>query len=124
MDERRAGRDQDWTDSEAEGIPLLDEQPPGVEADTAVEGGYPPRDHPVAVEERGVTAAEAAVPETLEERVARERPDVLQRLPEEPEGRIAEADDPLAGEDLYGEWDTEDAAGLSPEEAAVHLEEG
>jgi hypothetical protein len=122
MDERRAGRDQDWTDAEAEGIPVVDEQPPGVDADTALEGELPPRDHPLGVEERGVTAAEQAVPETLEERVARERPDAAQRLPADPGGRIAEADDASSAEDVYGEWD-DDAGGLSPEEAAVHLEE-
>lgn len=123
MDERRAGRDQDWTDAEAEGIPVVDEQPPGVDADTASEGGLPPRDHPLGVEERGVTAAEAAVPETLEERIARERPDVAQRAPEEAGGRIAEADDASSREDVYGDWD-DGAGGLSPEESAVHLEEG
>lgn len=122
MATHRSGRDQDWTDQEAEGQPALDTQPPGIDSETASEGHYPPRDHPVAAEEVGVTAREEAVPETLEERVRRERPDEPQRPPEDPAGRLVDTDvgegrdDPAA----VGEWDADDG-GLSAEEEAVHV---
>jgi hypothetical protein len=56
-----AGRHPDWTDLEAEGLPVLEEQPPGIDAGTAQEGTFPPPDHPVGADEPGVTAGEAAV---------------------------------------------------------------
>lgn len=110
--DRRSGRDRDWTDSESEGQPATEDQPPGIDAQTASEGTAPPADHPVASDEVGVTEAEGAVPETLRERAARERPDVPQAAPDDPDGRLAD-----------GEW-TDDAAGLTAEEEAVHVDEG
>lgn len=121
MTDRRSGRDQDWTDAEREGQPGTDEQPPGYDAETALEGTPLPADHPVGVNELGVTEREQAVPETLEERVRRERPDLPQALPDEPGGRLAVgATDP--GDPLEGSW-TDDDAGLSAEEAAVHVDD-
>lgn len=121
-EDRRSGRDRDWTDAEREGMPATEDQPPGIDAESAVEGEPLPADHPMAVEERGVTAAEAARPESVEERAARERPDLPQVPPQDPGGRLATgADDPV--DDLAGgEW-ADDPGGLSAEEAAVHVEE-
>lgn len=122
FEDRRAGRDRDWTDSESEGQPATEDQPPGIDAENAVEGTPLPADHPVASNEIGVTEVEELVPETLRERVARERPDAPQAPDPNPGGRLAVGatdpdDDPAAGE-----W-AADAAGLSAEEAAVHIEE-
>ncbi|HVX20298.1 MAG TPA: hypothetical protein VHB02_03015 [Acidimicrobiales bacterium] len=121
-DERRAGRDPDWTDAEAEGQPDLDDQPPGIDDQTASEGPTLPRDHPMGVEELGVTAAGEAVPETVEERARRERPDTPQRPPEDPAGRLEAVDSPeeAAEGEAFAEWEA-DAAGLSAEEQAVHV---
>ena len=38
--------DGDWTDSEAEGQPTVEDQPPGIGPETAEEGAYPPADGP------------------------------------------------------------------------------
>ncbi len=119
---RRSGRDSDWTDSESEGLPATEDQPPGIGPETAEEGSPLPADHPVGAQERGVTQLEESVPETVAERAARERPDLPQAPPSDPAGRLAagatDRDDPSEGE-----W-VDDDAGLSAEEAAVHLEEG
>lgn len=121
MTDRRSGRDRDWTDAEREGQPALEDQPPGIDAETAVEGMPLPPDHPVAVDEVGVTEREREIPETMEQRSGRERPDVPQAAPADPGGRVAtgavDAYDPLGGD-----WE-QDAAGLSAEEAAVHVDE-
>jgi len=119
----RAGRDQDWTDAEAEGQPITDDQPPGIGPDTAEEGTVLPSDHPLGAEAFGVTAAEEARGETLAERVAHERPDRPEAPPDDgPGGRLVQGagdtDDPLEGE-----WDDDDSA-LSAEEAALHIEDG
>jgi hypothetical protein len=121
MTDRRSGRDGDWTDSEREGQPSTEDQPPGYDSETALEGTPLPADHPVGSTEVGVTEREQAVPETLEERVRRERPDLPQRPPDDPGGRLAtgatDPDDPVEGT-----WEGDDA-GLAAEEAAVHVED-
>lgn len=78
-----AGGDPEWTDWDAEGIPDLEEQPPGIDAETAEEGSFPPRDHPLAVDDWGTTAREEQLGESLAQRAAREEPDIV---PEPPEG--------------------------------------
>jgi hypothetical protein len=119
---RRSGRDSDWTDPESEGLPITEDQPPGIGPETAVEGIPLPEDHPVGVEERGVTQREEAIPESVEERAARERPDLPQAPPDDPGGRlVASASDP-DDEPTDVEWEDDDA-GLSAEEAAIHIEE-
>ncbi|HLW44742.1 MAG TPA: hypothetical protein VKR78_00895 [Acidimicrobiales bacterium] len=120
--DRRSGRDRDWTDAESEGQPATDEQPPGIGPGTAEEGRPLPADHPVAVEERGVTQLEESVPETVAARAARERPDLPQEPADEPEGRLATGATDPDDEPSGGEW-ADDRAGLSAEEAAVHIEE-
>jgi hypothetical protein len=120
--DRRAGRDRDWTDAESEGLPATEDQPPGYDDQTAIEGTPLPADHPTGVFERAVTALGEERPESPADRSARERPDVAQAPADGPGGRLAvggvdAGDDPAAGE-----W-ADDRAGLSAEEAAVHLEE-
>lgn len=65
-----------WTDWDAEGLPDLEAQPSGIDAETAQEGSFPPRDEPLAVGAWGTTAGEERVGEPLDERVAHEVPDV------------------------------------------------
>lgn len=94
------------------------------------EGMLPPRDNPQGVEEFGTTAAEESRGETLAQRVAREEPDFGQQgapsgdLGEEM-GRIVEPgaesgafDDEAAS---IGSLVTDDAGGLTAEEAAMHV---
>lgn len=112
------GPDGDWTDLEAEGQPELDEQPPGIDSETASEGQFPPRDHPLGVDEHGVTGAEQEMPESVADRARREQPDVTEDEEADPAGRLVEDGD---GEgEAVGEW-ADDGGGLSAEEAAVHV---
>ena len=76
---RQAG---DWTDWDAEGVPDLQEQPPGIDADTAEEGSFPPRDAPLGSDEWGTTASEQLAGEPLAQRIEREEPDVVPAPPE------------------------------------------
>jgi hypothetical protein len=118
----KSGHDRDWTDAEAEGQPELDAQPPGIDAETASEGTWPPRDRSVGVDEHGVTAAEAAMPETVAERARRERPEVTPREEPDPSGRLV---DGVAVDQAGTAGDGEDDdRGLSAEEAAVRAGRG
>lgn len=120
-EDRRSGRDPDWTDAEREGLPELETQPPGITAENAVEGMPLPEDHPVGVDERGTTELEQSRPESVEERAARERPDVPQVPPDVVGGRLSQsATDP--GDGLTTATWEDDDAGLSAEEAAVHIQ--
>lgn len=121
-DHRYSGRDSDWTDPESEGLPVTEDQPPGIGPETAEEGMPLPEDHPVGVEERGVTQFEEANPETVRERAARERPDLPQAPPEDPGGRIWRGATDRDDEVFEGEWEDDDS-GLSAEEAAIHIDE-
>jgi hypothetical protein len=103
-------------DLEAEGIPPLEDT---VNQD---EGLMAPRDYPVAVDDYGVTANEQRTPETLQDRLAREEPDVFMG-DEDTVGRLVEPD---AGGLFDDEAtaiaiETEDDAGESAEEAAMHI---
>ncbi|MCW2632295.1 MAG: hypothetical protein JWR88_1257 [Pseudonocardia sp.] len=96
----------------------------------ALDAGYVPADRPYLLDEDRVTASELSEPETLDERLARERPDVL----EEPE-EVVEVDTTRSGRITPAEVaaDTQEAesltaidAGLdggaaSAEEAAMHV---
>ena|SRR5207253_447035 len=106
-------------DLEEEGIPPIEELPPGLE-DTG--GDYEavpaPRDHPVAAEDYGITEEEERRGEPLEVRRRRELPDRISPVrPVVP--RLVEDED---YGDEFGEL-SDDAAGLSAEEAAMHFEE-
>ncbi|HEX3565002.1 MAG TPA: hypothetical protein VHU17_06495 [Acidimicrobiales bacterium] len=64
---------------DAEGIPDLEDQPPGIDIDLAEEATMAPREYPVAAgtdPAYATTATEEATPETVADRVAREEPDV------------------------------------------------
>ena len=113
--------DPDPTDLEAEGVPAIDDA--ALDTDDPVEGMVPPRDYPLAVDDR-VTAADQVHGETLAERVLREQPD--QQLPgDEPVGRLLQPDqgipdldsEPEEAADAVGD----ETAGLTAEEAAVHI---
>lgn len=115
----------DPTDLEAEGIPELEDAPPGLEDDyNRVEGMMPPRDHPVAADDWGVTPEEERLGEPFAERVRREEPDVLAGAADELHGRLLEPDQGVAGRDEERDpvaSETGDDDALSAEEAAVHI---
>ena len=112
------------TDLEAEGLPAIEDQPPGLEDDyNQVEGMMPPRDHPVAAEDFGVTAEEERMQEPLAERVLREEPDIMDGL-DDSVGRLVEPDQGVAGLDDEATSiasDSADTDGMSAEEAAMHV---
>ena len=112
------------TDLEAEGLPAIEDQPPGLEDDyNQVEGMMPPRDYPVAAEDFGITAEEERMQEPLAERVLREEPDVMDGL-DDSVGRLIEPDQGVAGLDDEATSiasDSADTDGLSAEEAAMHV---
>jgi hypothetical protein len=63
---------------EAEGLPELEDRPPGIDAELDSEGIMVPRDHPIAVGDDPAyptTPAEERVVEGVAERAARENPD-------------------------------------------------
>ena len=111
---------------EEEGIPdpgdLTPEQEATGQLDLTTE---PPHDFPVGVEGWGTTAAEQQQGEPLAGRLAREVPEGG-LYPEEPRavGRLVEPDEGVRSDtesDLIAS-DSGDTAGLSAEEAALHLE--
>jgi hypothetical protein len=64
---------------DAEGIPELEDLPPGIDIETEQEGLIPPRDHPIAAggdSGYATTMAEERTPESVTERAERELPDV------------------------------------------------
>jgi hypothetical protein len=109
---------------EEEGIPELDEQEPGqiLSGDTG-EGIIPPREYALGAEEFGTTAGEEAIGESLDQRVAREEPDVSWH-------DVAGADDrALAGRLVQPDNTSQgvadavpDGVALSAEEAAMRIE--
>ncbi|MDQ3757559.1 MAG: DUF5709 domain-containing protein [Actinomycetota bacterium] len=114
------------SDLEAEGIPAIDDAPPGLEDDyNQFEGMMPPGDEPVGVEEFGITAEEERMQEPLADRVLREEPDVPSGYEGDALlGRLVEPDQGVAGRDR--ERDSvaglvDDGDGLSAEEAAMHI---
>lgn len=114
----------DPSDIEAEGIPPIDDAPPGLHDQyNQVEGMMPPRDEPVGAEEFGITPEEERQQEPLAERVLREEPDVV---PGDGDtvGRLVEADHGVVDfdeEETSVARETEDDDALSAEEAAMHI---
>ncbi len=111
----------DPRDLEAEGLPAVEDQPPGV--DDLLEGIVPPRDQPLVSAGEGVTAAEQRNPETLSQRARREIPEGGYDEEDAPVGRLVQPDQGVAGlDDEPDELATEvaDLDGLSAEEQAVH----
>lgn len=95
------------------------------------EGMIPPRDHPQAVEEFGITAAEERMDEPIADRVLREEPDfdestVGRAADEAIGGRLIEPGsedvDVLDEEkDSIAALVTDGEVGLTAEEAAMHI---
>lgn len=114
------------TDLEAEGLPDIDEQPAGVDDDTAVEAAVPPSDRPRASARYGTTVAEQRGDEPVRHRVRREEPEVESGAAPRP-GQLVHPDGGMIDVDDEGaavaEEAVDDTAGLSAEEAAEHLEE-
>src|SRR4051812_34523104 len=114
-------------DLEEEGLPQLYDPPPGQDLDTDQTAPAIPRDRPLGVTEWGTTEAEERIDEPLYRRVRREEPDVDERDAVEdrpaprllqPDSDIDEVDETAEEVALLGE---DDSAGLSAEEAAVHI---
>lgn len=121
---------------DAEGIPDLDEQPPGIDVETEVEGLVAPRDHSIAAGSDPAypnTAAEQERPESVADRAAREVPEDGENLPwRPPDEAVAVGEDGLLEPDLEDGEDVEGAEvgllgegegsrALSPEEAAMRI---
>ena len=109
------------------GIPATEEIPDEmIRTGDAMEGELPPLEHPQGVEEYGTTAVEQQRPESLEDRVAREQPDLVGAdvaevsplVPPDTAGGLRDPDSDLLGdeEDLLDDT-------LAPEEAALRLTE-
>lgn len=115
----------DDLDLEAEGIPNIEDAPPGLEDDyNQYEGMMPPRDHPVGAEEFGVTSEEERLQEPLADRVLREEPEVTADTGDDPIGRLVEPDQGVAGLDSERDAiasESYDSDALSAEEAAMHI---
>lgn len=107
------------------GIPATEEMPPGVPAGWEAEEEPPPLDVPQGVESWGTTAQEELVGESLRLRVLREEPDVEAAPPEGVRLLEPGAEGGLMDEeaDAVGELDPERSDTLSPEEAALRVEE-
>jgi hypothetical protein len=97
-----------------------------------LDAGYIPADQPYLLDEQRLTAAELSEPETLDERLARERPDVLQSPAQLRDtditraGRIIPAVTNPDGEPADSIEATDigiDGGAASAEEAAMHVVE-
>src|SRR4051794_6193243 len=116
-----------------EGIPELEEQPPGkLRSGTADEGLVPPRDHPIASRDTATTTAGERAGDTFAERADRLEPELLpdDRIADRdidddlPAGRVVQPDEGMIDAD---DTDEElgsapgDFIGLSAEEEAMHI---
>lgn len=122
-------RDDDFsdpTDLEAEGMPAVEDPPPGLEdAYNQVEGIFPPRDRPLGADEWGTTAEEVRSQEPLADRVLREEPEAFGSGADDGQvGRLVELDQGVAGRDWERDplaTEVDDTDGMSAEEAAMHI---
>jgi hypothetical protein len=112
------------SDLEAEGIPPLEDPPPGIDEDNDIEGLVPPGDRPKAATDWGVTPREELLDEPLSDRVKREVPDRVRHV-EEPVGRLVAPDEGwlenVDDEPAEVAFETDDDVALSAEEAAMHI---
>src|SRR5438105_13790090 len=119
-------------DLDAEGIPELEEPPPGRDVETEEEGMMAPRDYSIAAGSDPaypVTEAEERAPDPIAYRASREHPDfgvgdldAAEEAPDagrlmEPDSDVDEVDEEAAAVALSGE---DDDRGLSAEESAMH----
>jgi hypothetical protein len=121
---------------EAEGLPELEDHPPGMDIELDQESMTVPRDHPIAAGDDpayATTAAEERAPAGVAARAARENPDVgaselgvgggvqgSHAVAADDAGQIVRLGDGISGDDGLAE-PPEDAADLAAEEAAVHV---
>src|SRR3954471_21510002 len=114
-------------DLEEEGQPQLYDPPPGQDIETDQEAPMVPKDRPLGANEWGTTVAEERTAEPLYRRVRREVPDVDERplVTDEPAPRLMDPDSDIVEIDetpeMVGLMDEDDSAGLTAEEAAVHI---
>lgn len=110
---------------EEEGIPDPGDLTPEQEATGQLElTSEPPHDSPLGAEGWGTTAAEQREGEPLAGRLAREQPETAEQEDPREVGRLVQPDEGVREDteaDLIGQ-DSGDTAGLSAEEAALHLE--
>lgn len=109
---------------DAEGLPELEERPPGIDAELDQEGIMVPRDHPVAAgadPAYATTPAEERLPESVADRAARETPDF--GADELGVGGGVQGSRGGAAADTAQETalPADDAGGRSAEESAVHV---
>ncbi len=91
-----------------------------------LDAGYIPNDRPIAIDDFGTTAEEMAEGESLDDRLAREQPDVPE-VDEHRSGRLVEPDEGVREDDDAQLVATDvgiDGGAASAEEAAVHDVEG
>jgi hypothetical protein len=112
-------QDPDPDDLEQEGLPPVEEPPPGYEGTGGdYEALTPPRDRPTAALDYGTTEEEERRGEPMYMRRRRELPDRVVADPEVVPRVVEDTDDG----DEFAEL-SDDDAGLSAEEAAMHFEE-
>jgi hypothetical protein len=108
---------------EEEGIPPLEDQPPGIDGANEVEGLIPPGDEPKAADDWGTTEREQQLDEPLADRVRRDEPERA-RAADAPVGRLVQPDAGMIGADdepTEVAMESEDDDALAAEEAAIHL---
>lgn len=76
----RQKHEPDWANWDAEGATPVEDLPPGIDAETAQEGSFPPRDEPLGSLEWGTTQREQLIGEPLAERASREEPDPVNEI--------------------------------------------
>lgn len=112
-------------DPEAEGLPVTEDNPPGIDGDNDVEGMIPPGDSPKGAEAWGVTPREEQLDEPLADRVQRELAD-REYGDSGDLGRIIEPDQGMVDFDteerMIGTL-TDDDMGMTAEESAMHITE-
>ena len=116
-------------DLEEEGQPQLYDPPPGQDLETDQTAPVVAKDRPLGVNQWGTTEAEERTDEPLYRRVRREEPDFDQRPAGDGDdrsvGRLMDPDSDVDEIDVTAEAiglpDEDDSAGLSAEEAAMHV---
>lgn len=116
---------------EAEGIPEMYDAPPGRDIETNEEAFMVPRDYPIAAGQDptyAVTAAEDRAQETIGERAEREEPDFGEAGMDDEAplaGQLMAPDSAVDSPDVTPEevalLSEDETAGLTAEEAAVHV---
>lgn len=109
---------------EAEGLPELEDRPPGIDVETDQDSMMVPRDHPIAVGDDPaypVTPAEERAVEGVAERAMRENPDV--GAEEMGVGGGVQGAHAVSVEDPAGVTGIPEdpGAAMEPEETAVHV---